>query len=62
MVKQFQALVAACVALLVFLADLWSPSRPAHLLLLDADAVQLTGWESPTVFLLADDFFPTPPN
>ena len=53
---------AALFALAGFIAGLWVSSRPARPLHLNAAAVQLAAWESPTGFLLAADFQTTQPN
>ena len=53
-------LCAALLATVMFLGGAWDAPRPVHPLRLDDDALHLAEWESPTGFLLADDFPPTP--
>jgi len=53
---------AALLAMVIFCVLVRVPAKTAPPLILDAAAVQLTDWESPTGFLLSDDFLPTPPN
>ena len=55
----------ACMVLLslvILFASMRVPTRPAPPLLFNAASMNLTAWESPTGFLLTNDFPPTPPN
>ena len=53
---------AALLAMVVFCVLVRVPMKSAPPLILDAAAAQLINWESPTDFLLSDDFLPTPSN
>lgn len=53
---------AALLAIAVYAAGDWSASRPAPVLRLNAAAVQISEWESPTGFLLTEKFEPLPPR
>lgn len=54
--------LVALFALVVYLAGSWITPRPVRPLHLEAGAVRCAVWESPTGFLLADDFSLTQPD
>ena len=53
---------AVLLALVMVFTGMRIPARPAPPLHLDADALRLAAWKSPTGFLLADDFLTTQPD
>ena len=53
---------AALLSLVMIFTGVRIPTRPAPPLHLDADALRLAAWKSPTGFLLADDFQTTQPD
>jgi hypothetical protein len=50
------------IAFVALLPGEWVASRRARPPALDRAAAQIAAWESPTGFLLAEDFWPTPPE